>query len=234
MGPAFCNACGASLGEEAKFCRVCGNSLQAPVAPTPPPPPTLGHKSPPAPPPPPTSYPPVVAPPHTPVAVGSRTASPATTTAAILAIGGGLGMCLITLYAIVYRPLHFHDPVNFGESLQFGDLFMIGAGLVAVAVGVSALRSRGNGPGRAALLALAGIPSLVLTVVWSFPTTFHVTLYPELPFYAGFVFVSELGNVRVGQDGEVPLPLLAACLAVVLAALISLVPAGEAQPFRRQ
>jgi len=226
MATAFCQACGASLGKNAKFCRACGTPLQVAAA-APPTPPAPDSQDPP----PPRTYPPVVMPPPPVPSPQAAAASPAASGAAILAIGGGLGMCLITVYAIIYRPLHFHDPVNYGESLQFGDLFLLIAGLAAIAVGVSMFAGRhGNQSGRAALLALAGIPALVLTVLWSFPVTFHLSVFPEQPFYFGIVFFSEFGNVHVGQDGEVPAPLLLSCLAVVVAALLTLVPSKEAQP----
>jgi hypothetical protein len=138
-------------------------------------------------------------------------------------------MALVTLHAIVYLPLHYHDPLNFGEPLQFGDLLALGSGLVAIAVGIAILRGRpGSATVRGVVLALAGTPTLILALLWAFPEASHFTVYPQ-PFYLGFVYFADLGIVRIG-DGAVPLPLVGACLIVIVAALAVALPTAQTSP----
>jgi hypothetical protein len=221
MSTGYCETCGASLSGDAKFCRACGaarpvSPAQAPLTP----PPT----SPPTPPPPP--LPAGMAPP----APAARRAVSATARfGAFLAIVGGLGMCFVTLYAIVYLPLHYHEPVNYGGSLQFGDLLALGSGLVAIAIGIHLLMGRpGSAAVRGVLLALAGMPTLVLAVLWAFPEASHFTIFPT-PFYFGLVYFSDLGLAHTSSS-VLSVPLVAACLIVIAAAITVALPAAQEAP----
>lgn len=220
MSTGYCETCGANLGEDAKFCRSCGaarpvSPAQAP--PTPPPAPTATLPPPPA--------PVGMAPP----APSSRRAVSATARfGAILAIVGGLGMCFVTLYAIVYLPLHYHEPLNYGGSLQFGDLLALGSGLVAVAIGIHLIIDRpGSATVRGVLLALAGTPTLVLAVLWAFPSASHFTVFPT-PFYFGLVYFTDLGLAHTSSS-VLSIPLVGACLIVIAAAIVVALPAAQAR-----
>ncbi|MGB7588768.1 MAG: hypothetical protein WBM00_08675 [Solirubrobacterales bacterium] len=143
-----------------------------------------------------------------------RGATLATSAAAILAIAGGIGMCFLVLYAIVYLPLHDGVSLNFGEPLRFGDLLALGSGAVAVAVGALILKRR---PGRpvvtGVVLILAGAPTLILALLWAFPETFNLSFYPQ-PFYFGYTYLSTLGLTHVA-GGYVQVPLLGASATVI-------------------
>jgi hypothetical protein len=239
---AYCTSCGLAISGSAKFCRACGAAqapsasgtpaaqdeaatLVAPVtAPAPAPPrQTLPPLSPPPPPSPLPPLPPLTA---TPARSGASAAT-------ILAIAGGAGMILMVAYAIVYYPLHYDYPVNFGEPLQFGDLLAAISGAAAIAIGAAAMRrSPGNPVLNGVLLVAAGAPTLVLTVLWAFPDTFHLSTYPP-PFYAGFVYFGEFGQAHIGS-GYLQIPLAISAAAVALAGVLIGSP-GEAarQPGRR-
>ena len=95
----------------------------------------------------------------------------------------------MVLYAIVYLPLHYDAPINFGEPLYFGDLLAICSGGVAITLGVLGLRRASSRPGSAgAILILAGLPTLILVVFWAFPETFNLDYYFSKPIYFGFVY----------------------------------------------
>lgn len=222
---AFCTQCGTAISSSARFCRACGAPQQplevtetaheaATIAPPatatsslPSPPPVL------APTPPPPPLPPVAVYPQS---SGYRTG---VSGASILAVSGGLGMLLLVLCATVYYPLHYHFPFNYGEPLLFGDVFVFGAAVAALTVGIRALRgsAMGTAVNRGVLLT-AGVPVLVLTVLWAWSETFHLTAYPQ-PFYAGFVYFTELGQAHIGS-GYLQVPLAAASIAVILAGLM--------------
>jgi hypothetical protein len=139
-----------------------------------------------------------------------------------MAMLGGLGMCLITFYAVIYLPLHYHESINYGDSLQFGDVLAFASGSFAFALGLIALnRLRRLPTYSGGLLLAAGLPTLILAGVWSFPTTFHLAGYPT-PFYIGYVYFANLGIVRIGA-GAVPVPLLAASALVAIAGITALV-----------
>jgi hypothetical protein len=129
-------------------------------------------------------------------------------------------MCFMVLYTLVYLPLHHHFPVAFGESLQFGDLLALGAGALAVVLGVLALKRAPANPGRTgAALMFAGAASTILVLVWAFPETLQLD-YFERPFYFGFVYFSELGQAHIGggyENGYIQVPLLVSSLAVFVA-----------------
>jgi hypothetical protein len=125
-------------------------------------------------------------------------------------------MCLMVLYTIVYYPLRHDSSVNFGESLQFGDLLAFGSGALAVWLGLLALRRWPSNPrNNGIVLMLAGAPTLILLLLWAYPETFNLSFYP-LPFYFGFVYYSDLGQAHIGS-GYVQIPLLVCSVAVVLA-----------------
>jgi len=235
----YCGSCGGALSASARFCRACGTSQEdftaeqpQQPAPTPPAPAPLPSPPPlqPAPPP----HPPQLAPspgawPQAnandyPSATGNRTA-------AYLAIAGGIGMCFMVLYAIVYVPLHHHFPLAFGESLQFGDLLAFGAGALAVVLGVLALRRAPASPGRTgAVLMLAGVASIVLVLVWAFPETLHLDYYFGRPFYFGFVYFCELGKAHIGdgyENGYIQVPLLVSSAAVFVAGCLMALARGR-------
>jgi hypothetical protein len=145
--------------------------------------------------------------------------------AAVMAILGGAAMSLLVLYAIVYQPLHYHDSLNYGESLWFGDVLAFGSGLAAIAIGVISLRQRsGSRTARGIAFAIAGGPTLILALLWSFPETFHLSIYPT-PFYLARVYFADVGIAHVG-DGYMPVPLLIACAAVVASGVIMASPSA--------
>ncbi len=140
------------------------------------------------------------------------------TTAAVLAILGGLTICFVVLYAVFYLPLHDDFPVNYGESPRIGDLLALVSGLVAIAIGALLITGRPGSAGvRGALLLAAGVPTLIMALLWAFPLTFHLSLYP-VPFYFAYLYFTDLGVVHIGS-GYVPLPLVAACAMVIAAGL---------------
>ncbi len=201
MSTVYCGTCGASLSETAKFCRACGNAqatpYQAPQAPAPEPAP-----------------PPLQA---NPVAVAARQSPSASDVlVGLLAIVGGVAMCFITLFATIYQPLHHDFSVNYGESVRLGDVVAFASGLVAIAIGRFFVTARpGNRKSRGTWLVVAGTPTLIVALLWSFPEAFNLSLFP-LPFYFAFVYFPDLGTVHIGS-GYVPLPLVIACAMVVAA-----------------
>jgi len=201
MSAVYCGACGAGLRETAKFCPACGSPQEVSPPPREPPPPSPAYAPPPA---------------YARAATGSP--PPLDVIAAVLAIVGGAGMCFIALYATIYLPLHHDFGVNYGESVRIGDALAVASGLVAVAIGVLVLARPGsNRMARGVWLLAAGTPTLIAAVVWSFPQTFHVTIFPE-PFYFAYVFFTDLGVTHIGT-GYVPLPLVGACAMVIGAGL---------------
>jgi hypothetical protein len=130
-------------------------------------------------------------------------------------------MCFMVLYAIVYVPLHHHFPVAFGESLQLGDILALGSGVLAVVLGVLALRRAPANPGTTgAVLMLAGVASVILVLAWAFPETLHLDHYFGRPFYFGFVYFRELGNAHIGdgyENGYIQVPLLVSSAGVFVA-----------------
>jgi len=148
----------------------------------------------------------------------ARSLTTADTMAAVLAIIGGAAICFVTLYAVFYLPLHDEFPVNYGESPRIGDLLALASGLVAIVVGVLLLTGRpGSTTTRGILLVAAGTPTLIAALLWAFPQTFHLSLFP-VPFYFAYLYFTDLGVVHIG-DGYVPLPLVAACAMVIAAGL---------------
>lgn len=223
----YCGSCGGELSATARFCRACGASqedftAEQPVAtpPSPAPAPALASPRPlqPEPPPQPLAPNPGVWPQSNATGYPSATGNRA---AAYLAIAGGIGMCFLVLYAIVYVPLHHHFPVAFGESLQLGDLLAFGSGVLAVVLGVLALRRAPANPGATgAVLMLAGVASVILVLVWAFPETLHLDYYFGRPFYFGFVYFCELGKAHIGdgyENGYIQVPLLVSSAGVFVA-----------------
>jgi zinc-ribbon domain len=232
MSTGYCEACGASLSEEAKFCRACGAARTVSAAAAPPTPRAAAPTAPPRPafqaPLPPPAVPAGIAP------TAPRAVNPTGRLGAVLAILGGLGMCFVTLYAIVYLPLHYDQPLNYGGSLQFGDLLALGSGLVAIGIGIHLLIGRpGSAAVRGVLLALAGMPTLVLAVLWAFPQASHFSVFPP-PFYFGLVYFSDLGLAHTSSS-VLSVPLVSACVAVIAAAIVVALPAAQANqtPHRR-
>jgi hypothetical protein len=138
--------------------------------------------------------------------------------AAVLAIIGGAAICFVTLYAVFYLPLHDEFPVNYGESPRIGDLLALASGVVAIVVGILLVMGRpGSARARGIWLVVAGTPTLIMALLWAFPLTFHLSLFP-VPFYFAYLYFTDLGVVRIG-DGYVPLPLVVACTMVIVAGL---------------
>jgi len=177
----YCGACGAELSDTAKFCRVCGSpqeqfsesepeepvtavtKVKAPIAPPP------AAAVPPPPPPPQAAASPAAPPPRAQGGGGTVAAL------SLLAIAGGLGMAVVFVYTIVYYPLHNDLSVNFGESLKFGDLLVIVSAVAAITIGVLAVqRPPANARATGIALIAAGAPTLLLTLLWGLPETFHV------------------------------------------------------------
>lgn len=199
----YCGSCGTQLNPGARFCRACGRPQAAGVAAPPPPPPS--------------PFPP-----------GARQpAAPAIVVAAVLACAGGLTYCLLTLYATIYEPLHYEYPVNFGESIQFGDALAFVAGAAAVALGLLLYLRPGNNAVRGLWLVTVGLPTLVLGVLWPFPGIFDDY---SRPFHFGFVYYAEFGHVLVGSH-FLQLPLMAAGAMIVAAGILAVVsPQGRPVP----
>jgi hypothetical protein len=136
----------------------------------------------------------------------------------LLAIVGGAAMCFIALYAVVYLPLHHGFPVNYDQSPRLGDVLALVSGLVAIAIGGLCLTRRpGSAAARGIWLVVAGTPTLIVALLWSFPETFDLSLFP-VPFYFAYVYFTDIGIVHIG-DGYVPLPLVIACGMVVAAGI---------------
>ena len=212
----FCGSCGGALSATARFCRSCGASqvefatAQAAV-PLPPAP---------APAPVPAPQPPPVRPAAPSLGTLPQSRAPANRTGAVLAIAGGMGMCFMVLYAAVYFPLHIHLPVLFGEGLQFGDILAFGCGGLAIWLGVLALRRPLANPQRTgAVVMAAGVPAIVLALVWAFPEALGLDDLFSRPFYFGFVYFCELGNAHIGDsygNGYLQVPLLVSSAAVLV------------------
>ena len=206
MASVHCGACGTSLRETAKFCPACG-SAQASLA---------GQGPAPA------QYPPPLTDRPGPAAHAAPAALPLSAVdvvAAVLAILGGATMCFIALYAVFYLPLHHEYPVNYGESPRVGDILAVVSGLVAIAIGVLLLTRRpGNATARGIWLVVAGTPTLIVALLWAFPVTFHLSLFP-VPFYFAYLYFTDLGVVHIGS-GYVPLPLVIACAMPIAAGLV--------------
>jgi len=222
----YCGSCGEALPASARFCRSCGAPQEdfatqqtvetppAPIASPPTPTPVPPPPQPPAPSPAPWSQPAVPA-----VSSGAGQAF-----AAWLAIAGGIGMCFMVLYEIVYVPLHHDLPVFFDQALQFGDLLAFGCGALAIVLGALALRrTPANGQTSGAVLMAAGLLPVVLVGVWAFPEALGIEFIFSRPFYFGFVYFCELGQAHIGSgyvDGHVQVPLLVSSLAVSFAGCI--------------
>jgi hypothetical protein len=210
----YCGSCGEALSATAQFCRSCGapqedftaqQAVATPPAPAPPPP-----------------RPQPVAPSPGSWPQSNATGNPSVTgnrSAAYLAIAGGIGICFMVLYALVYVPLHHHFPLAFGEPLQAGDLLAFGFGALAIVLGALALKRAPASPARTgAVLMLAGVLSVALVLVWAFPETLHLDYYFGRPFYFGFVYFCELGKAHIGsgyENGYIQVPLLVSSAAVL-------------------
>jgi hypothetical protein len=206
MAPVYCGACGTALSEGARFCRACGSTqAKAPAfqAPAPPPPP-----------------PPVVL-----TSASRGTLASAEIVAAVLALVGGTAMCFVTLYGTVYLPLHTGFGINYDQSLRFGDALALGSGIVAIAIACLLFSRRpGNATARGIWLVAAGTPTLIMSLLWSFPDTFHLSIFP-VPFYFAYVYFTDLGVVRIGA-GYVLVPLVAGCAMVIAAGFAVATPAA--------
>ncbi len=190
--PAFCGACGTRLNEGAKFCRSCGTPLQ----------------------------PPAWSPAAAPGAVSPRPAAAAAgnTVAAWLAIVGGATMCFISLYAVFYLPLHNDYPVNYGVGLRLGDVVAVLSGLVAIAIGILTLKRPADYVGREIWLVLAGAPTLIVSLMWTFGDELNLSLFPA-PFYFAYVYFTDIGVTQIGSI-YVPLPLVLASAMVIAAGVL--------------
>jgi hypothetical protein len=182
------------LNPDAKFCGACGSPQASGVAPPPPPPP----------------------PPNAPSL--SQASAQTTALAGLLAIAGGATFCLLTLYATVYQPLHYDYSVNYSDSIQFGDVLTFALGFVAIALGVLLLSRPGSTANRGWGLLMAGLPVLVLAVVWALSDLLDVL---SEPFYFGYVYFAEFGRVETGSH-LVQVPLLIAGAMVAGAGLLAL------------
>ncbi|HEV7615449.1 MAG TPA: zinc ribbon domain-containing protein [Solirubrobacterales bacterium] len=212
MTPVYCGTCGTGLGEDAKFCRACGSAQasapahQAPAPPLPPPP---------------AAYAPAAPLPG----AARRALSALETVAALLALVGGAAMCFMTLYGTVYLPLHHDYGLNYDQSLRIGDALALASGVVAIAIGTLILSRRpGNATARGIWLVAAGTPTLIMSLLWSFPETFHLTLYP-VPFYFAYVYFTDLGFAHIG-DGYVLVPLVLGCAMVSAAGFLVATPSA--------
>jgi hypothetical protein len=225
----YCGSCGGALLATARFCRACGASQEefatqeadAPPSPGAAPGPFLAT----APSPQPNSLVDQRLVPQSqlgaPSVAAPQSRSSAVTTAAVVAIAGGIGICFMVLYAVAYVPLNHHFSFAFGEPLEFGDILAFGAGLLAICLGTRAFMRAPANPGRSgALLMVTGVLPIVLVVVWALPETLHLDYYFSRPFYFGFVYFCELGKAHIGGgyvNGYVQVPLLVSSALVLLA-----------------
>jgi hypothetical protein len=178
------------LNPGAKFCRACGTPQAAGVAISPlPTVPGLGQ-------------------------VGAQTLA----AAGLLAIAGGATFSLLTLFATIYQPLHYDYSVNFGESIQFGDVLTFASGVGAIVLGLLLLLRPGNSVNRGWGLLVAGLPVLIIAAVWALSDL--ADLFSQ-PFYFGYVFFVDFGRVETGTH-VVQVPLLVAGAMVVAAGLLAL------------
>lgn len=198
----YCSSCGMELKSDARFCRGCGSPQTAAAGPL-------------------TAQPL----PPSPVA---RTGGSQAITPAVLAMLGGGGLCFMVLYATVYQPLHLHYPVYYGGSVYFGDVLAFASGVAAIVVGALLLAGPRDLTAYSVVLALAGLPTLVIALMWTFASTFDLEIYSH-HFYTGIVYFVEFGQVQIGSR-YVQVLLLASC-AMVLAAALS---AGLANPRRAE
>jgi hypothetical protein len=198
----YCGSCGTQLNSGAKFCRSCGTPQSAGAALPPPPPPT---------------------------ASGLPQARVQTTVlAGLLATAGGAAFFLLTIFATVYQPLHYDSSVNYGESVQFGDVLVLVAGVVAAILGLLLLMRPGNNVARGWGLLVAGVPVFVLTAVWAFKNLYDLA---SEPFYIGFVFFADFGRVETDTH-LIQVPLLIAGAMVIGAGLLALSAPRPAPPPR--
>lgn len=198
----FCGSCGTQLNPGAKFCRACGSPQAAGIAPPPPPPPLVSGL------------------PQT----GAQTAA----LAGLLAIAGGATCFLLTIFATVYQPLHYDYPVNYGDSIQFGDVLVFALGVAATVLGLLILMRPGNPVNRGWGLLMAGLPVLILAAVWAFKDLYGLD---SQPFYIGYVFFADFGRIETDTH-LIQVPLLIAGAMVTGAGLLQL-SAGRQPPSPR-
>jgi hypothetical protein len=198
----YCGSCGTMVNPGARFCRTCGSPQAAGVAPPPPPPPVAPGRS----------------------QAGAQTS----VVAGLLAIAGGVTFCLLTLQATIYQPLHNDYPVNYGDSVQFGDVLTFALGAGAIVLGTLLLTRPGNVAARGWGLFIAGLSILTLAVVWAFGDLIDIL---SQPFYFGYVYFAEFGRVEAGSH-LVQVPLLIAAGMVAGAGLLALSSRRQAPSLR--
>jgi zinc-ribbon domain len=231
---AFCTQCGAAISSSARFCRNCGAAREPLQAAATSPDTAATFLQPATAAPPLRALPPLPSSPPLPPVVGypqSQGQRTAASGASILAIAGGIGMLLMVLCAIVYYPLHYHEPLNYGASLKFGDILAFGSAMVAMAIGIRAMRQPAAGSKLAGIVLLAvGVPTLVLTILWAYPETFHLSFYPQ-PFYFGVVYFTRFGQAHIGS-GYLQILLAASSIAIIVAGI--LMQLGSTRPTQHQ
>ena len=201
----YCASCGTQLNADAKFCRACGTPQATGVAPPPPPPP----------PPPPAQ------------GVG-QVGAQVTAAAGLLAIAGGATCFLLTIFATIYQPLHYDYSVNYGDSIQFGDVLVFALGVGAAILGLMVLLRPGDAVVRGWGLLMAGLPVLILASVWAFRDLYDVL---SQPFYFGYVFFADFGRIETDTH-LIQVPLLIAGALVTAAGLLELSAGQRIRPPR--
>lgn len=151
-----------------------------------------------------------------------------TALAGLLAVAGGATFFLLTIFATVYQPLHYDYPVNYDNSVQFGDVLVFVLGVGATILGLLILMRPGNIVARGWGLLAAGVPVFVFAVIWAFKDLYDLA---SEPFYIGYVFFADFG--RIETDAHlIQVPLLIAGAMVIGAGLLAL-SAGRRLPAPR-
>jgi hypothetical protein len=135
--------------------------------------------------------------------------------AAALTLIGGIGICALALYSLVYPSLRYGLSYTFEELPRLCDLLALATGVLATVLGIQLLRRAIANPFRVGLVLLAiGVPALALTVLAVFPDTFHIDYYSR-PFYLGYNYYWDVLHVEVDYR-IIPVPLLASLALSVL------------------
>ncbi|HEX5988689.1 MAG TPA: hypothetical protein VFY75_00560 [Solirubrobacterales bacterium] len=151
-----------------------------------------------------------------------------TALAGLLAVAGGATFFLLTIFATVYQPLHYDYPVNYGDSVQFGDVLVFALGVGAAILGMLILMRPGDNVTRGWGLLMTGVPVFVLAAVWAFSDI--ADLFSQ-PFHFGYVFFADFGRVETDTH-LIQVPLLIAGAMVIGAGLLALSAGRQSPPPR--
>jgi hypothetical protein len=190
----YCTTCGTDLKQGARFCRACGSpqGVAAAVRPIP----TV---------------------PLTPPLQVEQPVGGASAVAGGLAILGGVLLLFLTIYASVYEPIHYHFSVDPETALRAWDAYALAAAAIAIAIGVLLLTNSDSPLVRGRWLLLAGLPLLVVSLLWTFPDALGTYSYAD-PYLYGHLYGADFGMVRIGS-GYLQVSLICACLMLIAAGI---------------